>query len=681
MLVLSIVQYVTISLTLVDTLNANMSARLRRLEKAVARIRYSPIERCTQHKIHPYAVIFHMINLFFATLLVCTHVHEVGRLKLRSSIVFSKILYPYRTKPGSKLDDKINALSDDIDLNPIEDRGLSSYYIISSEQLVRDVNQLVERFFSFEKKYVGCANKVCEMNMSGHAAITTYKNSTVFDVDSSVYTYSPLALSYQQVKLSSKDNGLPKDTVLGSHWNSKNKICFMDQPVLDYINRLVVLDVNFAIITDDITVPFGGEVMRNAYTLRVKYTASTTGQVLVTMESFLHEFPLEQCFLLKNSTSSTTSTTTTTTTRTLSSWWKQHVVTSKQLGLYLSVDVIVVLVCMVSSFLYQFFLLQNIFDSYQLWTSVKAVRVGKEQEGKRRNGQRQAGGGRLVLSSAQGRRGQGQGNSVDVVIARQEDTCYSKAAFILRIFNWSLLCGTAGNVCLFFYGVLHLVYKSSRETCSVSSSFQSVDKYNNTMMGDDDSKVLLALAIMLMWFDMLQYFAYGEEGSNLKTLQNSAFKVGRVVVLFLPIYTGYVVFGVSTFGAQVPQFQTFSSAAINLFAILNGDECRQTYVAVQKDCTNCSSPIVGWIYLSSWICFAMYVILNVVMATIEDVYIGMKEDVSVEKLGSRHTENDCALDGVIERVVEVLQRRNRARRGQLFSFGVLQQSPRIYSRR
>ena len=55
---------------------------------------------------------------------------------------------------------------------------------------------------------------------------------------------------------------------------------------MDYINRLVVLDVNFAIITDDITVPFGGEVMRNAYTLRVKYTASTTGQVLVTMESF-----------------------------------------------------------------------------------------------------------------------------------------------------------------------------------------------------------------------------------------------------------------------------------------------------------------------------------------------------------------------------------------------------------
>jgi hypothetical protein len=126
--------------------------------------------------------------------------------------------------------------------------------------------------------------------------------------------------------------------------------------------------------------------------------------------------------------------------------------------------------------------------------------------------------------------------------------------------------------------------------------------------------------------------------------------VGRVLIFVCPVYVGFVVFGVSTFGGQTPQFATFSSAAIVLFATLNGDECRQAYTAIQQDCTDCASPLVGWIYMSAWLCFAMYVVLNIVIAIIEDVYMSLRETSVQEQHAQVRTTDDVAFDQVLAEV-------------------------------
>jgi hypothetical protein len=575
-------------------------------ERAITRLRYSPSERYQRNGSRPFTCIFHLITLIFATLLICTHNKEVGRLKRQSAVVFSSLLYPQRRTFGTLKADRITALSADIDLVPNENLGTTSYYILSSVQLVRDINQLVEHFFALNTEYLGCANNVCNSTMSGHVTLTSYANSTAFDVDSD-YRYTPLEKKFTQHKLSRKDKGLPKEMTLGKHWNSENKWVIVDSALLSYIDRLVVMDINLALITDDFSVPLGNTIFRSAYTLRIKYSSLTTGQVVVTMEPHLHVFPLSLCFSKqpKQPTPTTASSDGTTTGST------------SVYAIYMSGKVIVVILSAISAVVYQLLILRNVCDFYQLWRSVSTRRD--------------------ILEASSAREQQ-----------VQVKTCFSETLLVLRIFNLSLVCGTIGNICLVLYSLVYIAYEAQASTCDVSSSFQS-DAY---ISGEDNSNILMGCAVMLLWFDMLQYFAYGEEGGNLRTLQHSAYKVGRVIVFVLPVFTGFVVFGVSAFGAQVPQFETFSSTAIVLFATLNGDECRQAYTALQEDCTDCASPLIGWIYMSSWLCFAMYVVLNIVIAIIEDVYMSYVSQVPVQK---RQQAAMDSFDEAVKEIEEVVQ--------------------------
>ena len=73
-------------------------------------------------------------------------------------------------------------------------------------------------------------------------------------------------------------------------------LCFRLSLLFNIKITIVFLDINLAIVTDDISDPFGRYVLRTAYTLRVKYSTTNRGEVTVTLEPRLHEFPLSLCF-------------------------------------------------------------------------------------------------------------------------------------------------------------------------------------------------------------------------------------------------------------------------------------------------------------------------------------------------------------------------------------------------
>ena len=54
--------------------------------------------------------------------------------------------------------------------------------------------------------------------------------------------------------------------------------------------------------------------------------------------------------------------------------------------------------------------------------------------------------------------------------------------------------------------------------------------------------------------------------------------------------------------------------------------------ALQHDCTDCPSPFVSWAYMSTWLCFAMYVFMNVIIAIVEDTWISLADDVPAENV-------------------------------------------------
>ena len=206
------------------------------------------------------------------------------------------------------------------------------------------------------------------------------------------------------------------------------------------------------------------------------------------------------------------------------------------------------------------------------------------------------------------------------------------------------------------YAVLNLFVSLPTRTCLLSSSNlrSNNDSFDGTGADEDKWNMLLAITVIFLWFDSLQYmlldsWLLGKDGqtNSVLLLKGSMTKVLRVAVFFAPIYIGYVAFGVSMFGSQVPQFETFGAAAITLFATLNGDENRQAFEAMELDCGDCPLPMVSWLYLSSWLCFAMYVFINIVIAIVEDTWISLQKVETVGVLEDRETLQDHVLGEVL----------------------------------
>jgi hypothetical protein len=54
--------------------------------------------------------------------------------------------------------------------------------------------------------------------------------------------------------------------------------------------------------------------------------------------------------------------------------------------------------------------------------------------------------------------------------------------------------------------------------------------------------------------------------------------------------------------------------------------------------------------MSAWLCFAMYVVLNIVIAIIEDVYMSLRETSVQEQHAQVRTTDDVAFDQVLAEV-------------------------------
>eukprot|EP00753_Platysulcus_tardus_P013158 PLAT3630.5.p1 GENE.PLAT3630.5~~PLAT3630.5.p1 ORF type:complete len:352 (+),score=126.08 PLAT3630.5:28-1056(+) len=88
----------------------------------------------------------------------------------------------------------------------------------------------------------------------------------------------------------------------------------------------------------------------------------------------------------------------------------------------------------------------------------------------------------------------------------------------------------------------------------------------------------------------------------------------------VPVYMAYAFFGVVYFGNHIERFGNLTNAVITLFAVLNGDVVRDTYMTLLP-----LFPSVSQIYLYTFICLFMYVVLNVFIAIIEESFFTVRE--------------------------------------------------------
>ena len=133
-------------------------------------------------------------------------------------------------------------------------------------------------------------------------------------------------------------------------------------------------------------------------------------------------------------------------------------------------------------------------------------------------------------------------------------------------------------------------------------------------------KLIQGLGCATLWILLISSFAHNSNYYIIAlTLQRAIPHVMRFLVGVLPVLLSYSFFGMLYFGEQSSRFGDFSHSMITLFSLLNGDIMRETFMDLYK-----SSPVIGQIYLYSFVCLFIYVVLNVFVAIVEESFIATR---------------------------------------------------------
>ena len=173
----------------------------------------------------------------------------------------------------------------------------------------------------------------------------------------------------------------------------------------------------------------------------------------------------------------------------------------------------------------------------------------------------------------------------------------------------------------FQFFTVYLVLNLVACICLISVGITNLTQLKSHSPTNYWPKLLAGPGCALMWFTLLQYFEQNSSYSILVvTLKRGVPRVGRFMVGVMPMMLGYALFGMVCFGSYSDRFSSFSAAMITLFAVLNGDVIRETFLDLETQ-----SATISQIYMYTFICLFIYVVLNVFIAIIEEAFFSAWE--------------------------------------------------------
>lgn len=133
--------------------------------------------------------------------------------------------------------------------------------------------------------------------------------------------------------------------------------------------------------------------------------------------------------------------------------------------------------------------------------------------------------------------------------------------------------------------------------------------------------LMVALGCSLLWIGLVRYLEHNVHYYSLVlTLRRGIPRVSRFLLGVLPVFMAFVMFAVVYFASHAPRFGDVPTAAVTLFAVLNGDVVRDTFMNLIE-----FHPVVGQIFMYVFICLFIYVVLNVLIAVIEESFYSTAE--------------------------------------------------------
>jgi hypothetical protein len=134
---------------------------------------------------------------------------------------------------------------------------------------------------------------------------------------------------------------------------------------------------------------------------------------------------------------------------------------------------------------------------------------------------------------------------------------------------------------------------------------------------------LIGLAAVTAWICVLRYLRYFHMYYVLvRTLSRAVPKCARFVTGVFPILAGYALLGTCLFH-QSAMFSSIGASLATLFSLLNGDIIRDTFSDICQ-----LRPVLGEIYLYSFLCLFIYVVLHLFISIVEEAYFSTKHQES-----------------------------------------------------
>jgi len=132
--------------------------------------------------------------------------------------------------------------------------------------------------------------------------------------------------------------------------------------------------------------------------------------------------------------------------------------------------------------------------------------------------------------------------------------------------------------------------------------------------------VLLGWACALSYFMLVPHLSFFDRWKvMLLTLKRAIPRCIRFSASVMPVYVGYVVLGVALWGmSDQDGFRSLGHSSATLFSLLNGDIVRDTFLKLGE--LDEVHWLIAPLYLYSFMCLFIYVVLNLVLAILEESF-------------------------------------------------------------
>jgi len=132
---------------------------------------------------------------------------------------------------------------------------------------------------------------------------------------------------------------------------------------------------------------------------------------------------------------------------------------------------------------------------------------------------------------------------------------------------------------------------------------------------------IIGVSAIMAWICVIRYLRYFHiYYALIRTLSRAVPKCMRFVTGVFPILIGYALLGNCLFYQSV-MFSTISGSIATLFSLLNGDIIRDTFSDVEQ-----LVPFWGHVYLYSFLCLFIYVVLHIFISIVEEAYFNSKSE-------------------------------------------------------